>query len=114
MGFWSCGALICLPRRNSIVFLHILKRRPDGYHELQTVFQLLDLADTLSFEALDSGIEVRVKNADIEDNIVYRAARMLAAGREVPGVRITLTKKIPIGAGLGGGSSDAATTVAWT
>ncbi|HAK50993.1 MAG TPA: 4-(cytidine 5'-diphospho)-2-C-methyl-D-erythritol kinase [Gammaproteobacteria bacterium] len=93
------------------LFLHILERRPDGYHELQSVFRFLELADTLSFEPTRGGVSVAMDGVSQEDNLVYRAARLLSDGRDVPGVNVTITKRIPLGAGLGGGSSDAATTL---
>ncbi|WP_018142119.1 4-(cytidine 5'-diphospho)-2-C-methyl-D-erythritol kinase [Thioalkalivibrio sp. ALJ7] len=94
-------------------FLHITARRPDGYHELQTVFQFLGLADTLRFEPLSAGrFEMAGEPIDGVDNLCLRAARDLAAETGNPfGVRIHLDKRIPVGGGLGGGSSDAATTL---
>lgn len=95
-------------------FLHITGRRADGYHELQTVFQFLGLADSLRFEPLAAG-RFEMTPADVidgEDNLCVRAARALAAAVGVPlGVRIHLDKRTPVGGGLGGGSSDAATTL---
>ncbi len=96
------------------LFLHITGRRADGYHELQTVFQLLERHDVLHFETCESGIEVNVAGAVIleADNLVYRAARALAEFSGVKqGARISMEKRIPIGAGMGGGSSDAATAL---
>ena len=93
------------------LFLHILGRRPDGYHELQSVFRFLALADTLSFAPSKGGVSVAMDGVSEEDNLVYRAACLLSDGRDVPGVNVTVTKRIPLGAGLGGGSSDAATTL---
>lgn len=94
------------------LFLHITGRRPDGYHELQTLFQLLDWGDTMVFTADNSGeIRVQSQGLDIplEDNLVYRAARLLQQGSR--GVAISLDKRVPTGGGLGGGSSNAATTL---
>jgi len=97
------------------LFLHILGRRPDGYHELQTVFQFAELCDTLSFGLREDG-EVR-RTTDLpgvapEADLVVRAARLLQShtGTRL-GADIGVTKRIPIGAGLGGSSSDAATTL---
>ncbi|MGH8577035.1 MAG: 4-(cytidine 5'-diphospho)-2-C-methyl-D-erythritol kinase [Gammaproteobacteria bacterium] len=97
------------------LFLHVLGRRPDGYHELQTVFQFAGLCDTLSFDLRDDG-EVR-RTTDLpgvtpEADLVVRAARLLQSrsGTRL-GADIGVSKRIPIGAGLGGGSSDAATTL---
>ncbi|MFO7953902.1 4-(cytidine 5'-diphospho)-2-C-methyl-D-erythritol kinase [Thioalkalivibrio sp.] len=94
-------------------FLHITGRRADGYHELQTVFQFLGLEDTLRFEPLPAGrFEMARAGIDGNDNLCLRAARRLAGAVETPfGVRIHLEKRIPVGGGLGGGSSDAATTL---
>lgn len=106
------------------LFLHIVGRRADGYHELQTVFQLLDYSDELSFELRknDPHIQLTISYAttfshidigDIEHNLVMRAAKLLQKFSANPqqGAAIHLHKKIPIGGGLGGGSSDAATTL---
>ncbi|MGM0633922.1 MAG: 4-(cytidine 5'-diphospho)-2-C-methyl-D-erythritol kinase [Pseudomonadota bacterium] len=99
------------------LFLHITGRRPDGYHELQTLFQILDHGDRLHFDTtFDGRIRLECENRELEgpDNLVVRAARLLQAriqAPETPGVRITLQKHLPAGAGLGGGSSDAATTL---
>ncbi|MBD3658214.1 MULTISPECIES: 4-(cytidine 5'-diphospho)-2-C-methyl-D-erythritol kinase [Marinobacter] len=98
------------------LFLHIVGRRPDGYHELQTLFQFLDYGDDLTF-TLTTAPGVRLENplpgvAD-EDNLIIRAARLLASTtpRELPGVTIRLDKRLPMGGGLGGGSSNCATTL---
>lgn len=96
-------------------YLAVLGRRADGYHELLTLFQTLSLADRVELEA-SRGIEVRSDLPSLPPgpgNLAYRAAETLARaaaaeGRPVPGVRILLEKRIPVGAGLGGGSSDAA------
>jgi 4-diphosphocytidyl-2-C-methyl-D-erythritol kinase len=97
------------------LFLHICGRRADGYHELQTLFQLIDFCDELEFSPRDDA-QVRRSN-DLPgipeaDDLVVRAARLLqsVAGSGL-GASITLHKNIPAGAGLGGGSSDAATTL---
>ncbi|WP_018860749.1 MULTISPECIES: 4-(cytidine 5'-diphospho)-2-C-methyl-D-erythritol kinase [unclassified Thioalkalivibrio] len=94
-------------------FLHVTGRRADGYHELQTVFQFVGLADSLRFEPLERGrIEMAAGAVDGADNLCLRAARALADASGAPlGVRVHLDKRIPIGGGLGGGSSDAATTL---
>ncbi len=95
-------------------FLHITGRRPDGYHELQTVFQFLGLEDRLRFEPLPDGRVEMAEAAAVDgaDNLCVRAARQVfdAAGRR-EGVRIHLDKRLPVGGGVGGGSSDAATTL---
>jgi 4-diphosphocytidyl-2-C-methyl-D-erythritol kinase len=98
------------------LFLHVVGRRADGYHLLQSVFQLIDLADTLHF-SLRSDAQIvlaePLPGVAPEDDLCVRAARLLqqAAGRTLPGVTIRVDKCIPMGGGLGGGSSDAATTL---
>jgi 4-diphosphocytidyl-2-C-methyl-D-erythritol kinase len=97
------------------LFLHVTGRRPDGYHSLQTAFRLIDLADTLRFTARDDG-EVRLRRplpgVPPERDLCLRAAALLkhTTGHS-GGVDIELEKRIPMGGGLGGGSSDAATTL---
>lgn len=98
------------------LFLHVNGRRPDGYHELQTLFIFLEHGDTLHVEVLDGSLELTLSPAlpgvPDEDNLIIRAARMLQARLPSPkGARITLTKRLPMGGGIGGGSSDAATTL---
>lgn len=95
--------------------LRVLAREASGYHQLETVFCALDLADTLEIERVGKGIALEVVGAELgppERNLVHRAARAFydAAGIE-PRVRIVLHKRIPAGAGMGGGSSDAASTL---
>ncbi len=97
-------------------FLHILGRRPDGYHVLQTLFQFLDLQDALAFEPTRDGRIELLEGPDWladEDNLVIRAAHRLREAVRQPrlGAVIRLKKRIPAGGGLGGGSSDAATTL---
>lgn len=97
------------------LFLHITGRRADGYHDLQTVFQFIDLADELRFSPRHDGqVQLRTNLPDVPagDNLVVRAARLLLAetGTNL-GVEIDLVKRLPMGAGLGGGSSNAATTL---
>jgi len=97
------------------LFLHITARRADGYHELQTVFQLLDYGDELEFTVGDSGgIDLNTSLTGVADaqNLVVRAARLLQRHTGCrQGANITLRKRLPLGGGLGGGSSDAATTL---
>ena len=97
------------------LFLHILDRREDGYHNLQTLFQLLDYGDQLSF-SINKQPEINVisdlKDVKPQDNLVFKAARALQQATNCSwGCEIQLAKKIPMGAGLGGGSSNAATTL---
>jgi 4-diphosphocytidyl-2-C-methyl-D-erythritol kinase len=102
------------------LFLHIIGRRADGYHLLQTVFQLLDYGDTLSFQSRADGqivLHGAVVGVPTEQNLVVRAARLLqrqAQGAQETtgrGADIWLEKRLPAGGGLGGGSSDAATAL---
>jgi 4-diphosphocytidyl-2-C-methyl-D-erythritol kinase len=97
------------------LFLHITGRRPDGYHELQTIFQFLDFGDTLSFEVLGGGLIRRanaVPGVDADQDLALRAARALQRDTSCrQGCEIRVDKRIPLGGGLGGGSSDAATTL---
>lgn len=98
------------------LFLHITGRRVDGYHNLQTVFQFVDLCDELVFyPRTDGQIRWRLPSPGLSPatDLCLRAARLLAAQQPsgVPGVDILCHKRIPLGAGLGGGSSDAATTL---
>lgn len=97
------------------LFLHITGRRSDGYHELQTAFQMLDFGDSLHFERSNDGqIEVLPAIPDLpqKENLIYRAACLLKPYSEHKlGARITLDKQLPMGGGVGGGSSDAASTL---
>lgn len=97
------------------LFLHITGRRPDGYHNLQTLFQFLDHGDELHFERRDDGeilLHGHVPGVSAENNLIVRAARALQAATGcVLGANISLEKRLPMGGGLGGGSSDAATTL---
>ncbi|KAA8732811.1 4-(cytidine 5'-diphospho)-2-C-methyl-D-erythritol kinase [Acinetobacter qingfengensis] len=97
------------------LFLHITGRRENGYHELQTIFQLIDLCDELSFQYNEDDL-IQIKGLDhveLENNLIYRAAMQLKPFRQhgTMGCHIQLKKTIPMGAGLGGGSSNAATTL---
>ncbi len=97
------------------LFLHVTGRRPDGYHTLQTLFQFIDLCDTLHFECRADGrlqLYDALPGVSPEDNLVIRAARLLqqASGCRL-GADIHLDKRLPMGGGIGGGSSDAATTL---
>jgi 4-diphosphocytidyl-2-C-methyl-D-erythritol kinase len=97
------------------LFLHVTGRRADGYHNLQTLFQLMDYGDTMHFEHLPAAeIQLICDQPELQnaDNLVLRAAKALREYTNVEsGARITLHKKIPAGAGLGGGSSNAAATL---
>lgn len=120
------------------LFLHITGKRADGYHNLQTVFRLLDWGDYLHFLLTDKVVNIDgsldinklcsqllvLTGADaittsVEDNLIFKAARALVASaiqsnklpKQLPQVQVTLEKRLPMGAGLGGGSSNAATTL---
>lgn len=104
------------------LFLHVVGRRANGYHELQTVFQLLDYCDEITVSLReDNHIQLTVEcdptllNHDLgptRDNLILRAAQLLQqTSQQAQGATIHLTKHIPIGGGLGGGSSNAATTL---
>lgn len=97
------------------LFLHITGRRADGYHNLQTLFQFLSFSDTLNFYPNSTGeIQLSSSATDLppEQDLVYKAARLLQDFSNCSqGARIQVEKRIPMGGGLGGGSSDAATTL---
>ncbi len=97
------------------LFLHITGRRADGYHTLQTLFQFLDQADTLHFNRRDDGqiqLQADLPGVASDDNLIVRAALALQKATHCPlGADIRLSKLLPMGGGLGGGSSDAATTL---
>ena len=97
------------------LFLHVLGRRADGYHELQTVFRFIDQADRIRIEPRADGEIVRTNelpHLSAENDLCLRAARLLRSRSDVRlGASIELDKRLPIGGGLGGGSSDAATTL---
>jgi 4-diphosphocytidyl-2-C-methyl-D-erythritol kinase len=96
-------------------FLHITGQRDNGMHELQTIFQFIDLADELTFTRTKTKkitLSGNLPELEPEHNLVIQAAKMLQQATDCRlGAEIHLTKRIPIGAGLGGGSSDAATTL---
>ncbi len=102
------------------LFLHITGRREDGYHELQTLFQLLDYGDELRFQTdTTGGLSLHVLDQSpistmpLDNNLIIQAAKLLrdAGGNQSLGASIEICKRLPTGAGLGGGSSDAATTL---
>ncbi|MCX8017031.1 MAG: 4-(cytidine 5'-diphospho)-2-C-methyl-D-erythritol kinase [Rhodocyclaceae bacterium] len=113
---WGWDSVWPAPAKLNL-FLHVLGRRADGYHLLQTVFCFIALADALTFAPRDDGrivLATPLAGVADEDNLVVRAARALqkvGAGRTARGVTIRLDKRLPAGGGLGGGSSDAATTL---
>jgi 4-diphosphocytidyl-2-C-methyl-D-erythritol kinase len=102
------------------LFLHVTGRRADGYHLLQSVFQLIDKSDTLAFDLRDDDRIVRVNEVPgvpEEQDLIVRALRALQAevqrrhGKLPPGIDVRIDKRLPMGGGLGGGSSDAATAL---
>lgn len=97
------------------LFLHILGKRPDGYHELQTIFQLLDYGDELELTHTDNGgieLTTNLAGVPVGDNLVFRAAQLLkAVSGSTCGAKLHLHKRLPAGGGIGGGSSDAATAL---
>lgn len=107
-GQWPAPAKINL-------FLNIVGRRADGYHELQTVFQFLDCGDSITFGARDDDRIERLQGPSevpAEQDLTIRAARLLRQRTGiVRGIDIAVDKRIPLGGGLGGGSSDAATVL---
>ena len=104
---------ICAPAKLNL-FLHIVGRRPDGYHLLESVFMLIDWSDTLHFEVRNDG---QISREDLTtplppDDLIVRAARALQqTGGTRQGAHIAIDKRIPAQAGMGGGSSDAASTL---
>lgn len=97
------------------LFLHITGRRADGYHLLQTVFQFIDYSDEITLSLRDDGVIRRlteVANVPEANDLIVKAAKMLQQRYAVKmGVNLTIDKKLPMGGGLGGGSSDAATVL---
>jgi 4-diphosphocytidyl-2-C-methyl-D-erythritol kinase len=102
------------------LFLHVTGRRPDGYHLLQSVFTLIDRSDTLHFDLRSDEQIVRsndVPGVPAEQDLIVRALRALQAdyvkrkGKPPPGIEVAVEKRLPMGGGLGGGSSDAATAL---
>ena len=97
------------------LFLHVTGRRADGYHELQTLFQLIDLSDTVSLTVREDGLVERPSGpagVDPDSDLTVRAAKALKAATGCGlGASIRIVKRVPMGGGLGGGSSDAATVL---
>tara|TARA_B110000444_G_scaffold240710_1_gene256317 strand:- start:35 stop:922 length:888 start_codon:yes stop_codon:yes gene_type:complete len=97
------------------LFLHITGQRDNGYHDLQTIFQLLDFGDNLTFYPNESGkihLNGNIDGVDEKNNLIVRAAKLLQSSTGCSkGCTIELDKKLPLGAGLGGGSSNAATSL---
>jgi len=97
------------------LFLHVLRKRPDGYHDIASLMRKITLFDELTFLPRPEGIILKCPNSELplsEENLVFRAAKAVFSHTGFKkGIEITLIKKIPLAAGLGGGSSDAATTL---
>ena len=100
--------------------LKVLERREDGYHDIETLFQTVSVADTITVRVDDGGRGIEVTSDDPslpagDENLAGRAARALLDEKKIadsaPRIRICIRKRIPVGAGLGGGSGDAATTL---
>ena len=98
------------------LFLEVIARRPDGYHEIETVMQVVDLCDHVRLSRIPRGIEVSVSGEEVPagpENLAYRAAALLVESAGLRGgVHIGLEKRIPVSGGLGGGSSNAAAVLA--
>lgn len=106
--------MLLYPNAKINIGLNIVEKRPDGYHNIETVFYPIGLSDILSVEPAEAcsdysfsanGITI---DGEPEDNLIIKAYRLLQSEYEIPPVDISLVKQIPFGAGLGGGSSDAA------
>jgi len=97
------------------LFLNVIGKRNDGYHDIETVFQSINLHDKISIREIPSGIKIHCSHPDIpldQNNIAFKAAEKLIKSSKIDkGVEISIDKKIPIGSGLGGGSADAAATL---
>lgn len=96
------------------LFLKVLNRRKDSYHNILTLFERISLTDTIKISRIPKGIKIssdKLITKKAQDNLVYKAAAMILGHRNIGGVRISIKKNIPIAAGLGGGSSDAAATL---
>lgn len=115
-------ALYCPPLQNNTLsvrapakinwFLNILQKRDDGYHDIISLMQCISLSDELIFDLAETIIVESDSNIPLSENLVYKAASYLKKSVSYPyGARITLKKQVPVGAGLGGGSSDAAYTL---
>lgn len=108
-------AISCPAPAKLNLFLHVVGRRPDGYHLLQTLFRFIDFGDTLHFSLREDGQirrAIELEGVPEEQDLCVRAAHLLQQACGCPqGVEISVEKRIPMGGGLGGGSSDAATTL---
>src|SRR5262245_39768263 len=95
--------------------LEILGKRPDGYHEVRTLLQTISAADKLTFELSERGVAIHCDHPEVpldETNLVHRAAKLFGEFTGInKGVRIQISKRLPVAAGLGGGSSNGAVTL---
>lgn len=97
--------------------LNVVSKRPDGYHNLETIFYPVDMCDIIEIEENHHDSETHLINTGIavdsnpQDNLIIKAYNLLKLDFDIPAVNITLDKRVPFGAGLGGGSSDAANTL---
>ena len=111
MSATGLGLTVAAPAKVNL-FLHVTGRRADGYHTLESLFALVDLADAIAIDVRDDGAIVRtneVAGVPADDDLAIRAARALQREAKVrAGAGIAVHKRIPMGGGLGGGSSDAA------
>jgi len=113
--FQANPAMVVFPKAKINIGLRIVEKRPDGYHNIETFFYPVDLADALEFvvrkdNRRSDSLKVTglMKEADPDNNLVMKAVKIMRQSFDFPGIRIHLHKSIPVGAGLGGGSSDAA------
>ena len=106
--------MVVYPNAKINLGLHIVSKRPDGYHNLETVFFPLDIKDKIEIEEADEfsfNLEGLKIDGDVESNLVVKAYRLLQKDFSLPNVKILMQKNIPFGAGLGGGSADASFTL---
>ncbi len=108
--------MILFPKAKINLGLQVVSKRDDGFHNIESVFYPIDFTDILEVvPSSKDGIELQISgilpDGDVSDNLVSKAYRAVASQREIPGVKVHLHKHIPMGAGLGGGSSDAASMV---
>jgi 4-diphosphocytidyl-2C-methyl-D-erythritol kinase len=107
--------MVVFPKAKINIGLRIMEKRPDGYHNIETFFYPVDLADALEFVVRKDSrrsdtlkVTGVMEESDPEKNLVMKAVKVMRQSFDFPGIRIHLHKNIPVGAGLGGGSSDAA------
>ncbi|MDD4969631.1 MAG: 4-(cytidine 5'-diphospho)-2-C-methyl-D-erythritol kinase [Paludibacter sp.] len=106
--------MVVFPNAKINLGLNVTERRPDGYHNIETVFYPIGLSDVLEVEASENCMDYSFSSAGIElggdpeDNLIVKAYRLLRSEHQFPAIDISLIKQIPFGAGLGGGSADAA------